>query len=133
MTDTIKTELPTNIATELAKERTHAAYDRNLMAWIRTGLALIGFGIGIFEFSQKTGGQTIFRSSKFVGILLLILGIASMVVAIWENKLNHKKLLNPSIKYSGTSSLSTGVGYALIVIGIIAIAHIFYRISIQGI
>jgi uncharacterized membrane protein YidH (DUF202 family) len=103
------------------------------MAWIRTGLALIGFGIGIFEFAQKTGGETIFKSSKMVGLLLVILGIAAVMMAIRENKLDHKKLLNPSIKYSRKSSLGIGVGYVLIIIGIVATAHIFYRISIQGI
>lgn len=36
-----------NPGTELAKERNRAAEERTLMAWIRTSLALIGFGFGI--------------------------------------------------------------------------------------
>ena len=36
-----------NIATELAKERNRAAADRTLNSWIRTSLALIGFGFGL--------------------------------------------------------------------------------------
>jgi putative membrane protein len=35
-----------NTATELTKERNRLAADRTLMAWIRTSLSLIGFGIG---------------------------------------------------------------------------------------
>jgi putative membrane protein len=129
----IQTELPYNINTELAKERTHAAYDRTLMAWIRTGLSLIGFGIGIFEFAQKTGGETVFRSSKLIGLLFVMLGIVAVLIAIRENKLDHHKLLNPHLKYDRKSSLSIGVGYALLVIGIIAIIHIVYKITQNGI
>jgi len=129
----VQHEIPYNINTELAKERTHAAYDRTLMAWIRTGLSLIGFGIGIFEFAQKTGGETIFRSSKLIGLLFVILGIVAVLIAIRENKLDHHKLLNPHLKYNRTSSLGISVGYALLVIGIIAIIHIVYKITQNGI
>ena len=87
-----------NVSTELAKERNHAAYDRTLMAWIRTSLSLIGFGIGIFEFSQKTSGETIFRSSKMVGLLFMLLGIIAVILAIRENKLVQRQLLNPEIQ-----------------------------------
>jgi putative membrane protein len=128
-----QTELPYNLNTELAKERTHAAYDRTLMAWIRTALTLIGFGIGIFEFAQKTGGATIFKSSKLIGLLFVLLGIISILLAIRENKLDHYKLRNPHLKYDRKSSLGISIGYALILIGLFAIIHIIYKISQQGI
>jgi putative membrane protein len=128
-----QTELPYNLNTELAKERTHAAYDRTLMAWIRTALTLIGFGIGIFEFAQKTGGATIFKSSKLIGLLFVLLGIISVLLAIRENKLDHYKLRNPQLKYDRKSSLGISIGYALILIGLFAIIHIIYKISQQGI
>ena len=32
---------------ELARERNRAAADRTLMAWIRTSIAMIGFGFGV--------------------------------------------------------------------------------------
>ena len=40
----------TDVATELARERTRQAADRTLMAWIRTSLSLIGFGFGIAKY-----------------------------------------------------------------------------------
>ena len=123
-----KIVLPKDLSTELAKERTSAAYDRTLMAWVRTALSFIGFGIGIFEFTEKTGGDTIFRSSKLVGLSLVILGIVAIYMAIHENKVNHLRLLHPEITYEGRKTLSTKVGYALIVIGIMAIIHIFLKI-----
>jgi putative membrane protein len=123
-----KSGKPSDTSTELAKERTHNAYERTLMAWIRTGLSLIGFGIGIFEVTERTGGTTIFRSSKLVGLLFVILGIASVVMAIQENKMDHERLLNPDITYSKKSSLGIRVGYALIGIGILAVIHIIYKV-----
>ena len=127
------TVLPKEISTELAKERTGAAYDRTLMAWIRTALSLIGFGIGIFEFTEKTGGDTVFKSSKLVGLALVILGIAAAFMAISENRVNHERLLHPEITFKGRSKLSTRVGYVLIVIGVFAIIHIVFKLFKIGI
>jgi putative membrane protein len=107
--------------TELAKERTRDAYDRTFMAWVRTGLSLIGFGIGIFEVADQSAGAHIFRSSKLIGLALVILGIIAVYMAIKENKINHDRLLNPEITYEGKKMLSARVGYALIAIGIVAI------------
>ena len=118
----------TNLVTELAKDRTHGAYDRTMMAWVRTALALIGFGIGIFEFASKTEGKTLFRSSELVGLLLVILGVVSMFLAIRENKMNHKSLLNPKFKYVHKTSLAIKIGYALIVIGVVALINFFSKI-----
>jgi putative membrane protein len=120
-----------NINTELAKERTHGAYDRTMMAWVRTALALIGFGIGIFEFANKSSGETIFKSSEIVGLLLIILGMISMVLAIQENKTNHESLLNPNFKYVHKTSLGVKIGYALIGIGVIALINIIIKIAGQ--
>jgi putative membrane protein len=44
MSENLKKTSTTN---ELARERNRAAADRTLMAWIRTALAMIGFGFGV--------------------------------------------------------------------------------------
>ena len=122
-----KKEAPKDINTELAKERTRDAYDRTLMAWVRTGLSLIGFGIGIFEVADQTGGDTVFRSSKLVGLSLVALGIVTMFMAVKENNMKHERLLNPTISYQGKKLMSTKVSYALIAIGILAIINIIRK------
>jgi len=122
------TNRPVDTNTELAKERTRDAYDRTLMAWIRTALALIGFGFGIFEFAGKSTGDSIFRSSKLVGLLFILLGNASIYLAIRENRLSYKRLLNPVIRYDTKATLGIKVGYALIVIGIIAFYFVISNI-----
>ena len=123
-----KPDRTVDINTELAKERTHDAFERTLMAWVRTGLSLIGFGLGIIEVTNKTGGDTILRSSKLVGLLFILLGISSVIMAIKENKINHERLLNNDIKYNRRTSLGIKVGYVLICIGILAIVHVLFKI-----
>src|SRR3954465_6279440 len=115
-----------DLTTELAKERTHTAYENNLMSWIRTSLSLIGFGIGIFEVSQQSNGNTIFRSSKLVGLLLVLLGVAAILMAINENKKNLELLSNPALKYQRNSSLAVKISYILLGIGALGIINIIY-------
>jgi uncharacterized membrane protein YidH (DUF202 family) len=118
---------PVSITNELAKERTHAASDRTMMAWIRTSLSLMGFGIGIYEIAEKTGGESLFRSSKLVGLALIILSLFATIFSIIENKQNHKKLEDPDFKYQNKTSLGVKVGYALIVIAFFSAAHIISK------
>lgn len=117
----------TNISTELAKQRTHEASDRTMMAWVRTSLALMGFGIGIYEIAEKTGGTNLFRSSKLVGLALVLLSLFAMVFAILENKKNHKRLCESDFKYENKSSLGVKVGYALIIIAAFSAFHIISK------
>ena len=42
----------TSTTNELARERNRAAADRTLMAWIRTSIAMIGFGFGVGKLSD---------------------------------------------------------------------------------
>ena len=118
----------TNINTELAKHRTHEASDRTMMAWVRTSLSLMGFGIGIYEIAEKTGGTNVFRSSKYVGLALILLSLFAMVFAIIENKRNHKKLENADFIYQSNTSLGVKVGYALIIIAVFSAAHIISKL-----
>ena len=126
--ESIKSELPADPITELAKERTHIAYENNLMSWIRTSLSLVGFGIGVFEVAERTGGTSVFKSSKLVGLLLVVLGIAAVFMAINENKKNNEFLLVGSFKYKRQISLGLKVGYVLIIISILAMIHIISKL-----
>ncbi len=119
---------PANINTELAKQRSHEASERTMMAWIRTALSLIGFGIGIYEVAEETGGSTVFKSSKVVGLALILVGMFSSFFAMQENKINHKRLEQPVFKYEAKTPLSTYVGYALIIIAIFSSIHIIYKL-----
>jgi len=127
MEETKSKNKPIDIIYEMSKERTHLSYENNLMSWIRTALSLVGFGIGIFEVADKTGGTTVFKSSKLVGLFLIVLGISSLLAAINENKKNHASLLNNEIRYNRKSSLAFKIGIALVVISGLAMIRIIVR------
>ena len=103
------------------------------MAWIRTALSLIGFGIGIFDVAQRTGGNAVFRSSKPVGLLFVLLAATAMILTICEGKSNHQRLLQGEIKYDKISSLGIKVSYGLLFIGLLALINIIYKMITIGI
>jgi putative membrane protein len=63
--------------------RVRFAAERTLLAWIRTGLALMGFGFvvarfGLFLIELRAAGETTIHShgvSLWAGIVLIILGV----------------------------------------------------------
>ncbi len=70
--------------TEMARERTRKAADRTLMAWVRTGLSLIGFGVGLTSFRDILGGEREWGRPETVGMMMICLGIVGMVFASFE-------------------------------------------------
>ena len=83
-----------NIATELAKERNRAAADRTLNSWIRTSLALIGFGFGLSKIHASLeamglhGPSDPVRSTLLVGGSFILLGLLALLAAVIQHLRN---------------------------------------------
>ncbi|MGK7944778.1 MAG: YidH family protein [Microcystaceae cyanobacterium] len=114
---------PTNINTELARERNRAAAERTLMAWIRTCLALISFGFGldrIVAAIAKNNQETLdpIHLSRLLGLSFIALGTIAMLLAAIEHRYILKRIIRDDYLYQTRISLSFAVSLALVIIGL---------------
>lgn len=80
---------------EVDRQREHQANERTFLAWLRTSIALIGFGFAIARFGlfirqlqatvtqQQVATSPIFTSEN-LGVSLVIFGIMAIALAAWR-------------------------------------------------
>ena len=77
------------------RQREHQANERTFLAWLRTSIALIGFGFAIARFglflrqiqlavTQKPVAINSFFTSENLGVTLVIFGIIVICLAAWR-------------------------------------------------
>ena len=85
-----------DVTTILAIERTRVAYDRTMMAWIRTATSLLTFGFGIYKFFQVGAGHDVAVSHRVgpreFGLAMVTVGLISLFLAAFENRRNIRGL-----------------------------------------
>ena len=120
-------QLDTN--TKLALARTRAAYDRTMMAWIRTATSLITFGFAIFKFFQLELGQRE-HEGRLIGargfaVLMVGIGLISLLMGALEYRQNMRLLRaqDPDLPRSRTGVMA-GLIFTL---GILAFILVFLR------
>lgn len=81
-----------DVNTWLAIERNRAAYDRTMLAWVRTAISLISFGFTIYAFFhiQLRRGEEEGRliGPREFGLTMVVIGLISLALAVWENRSN---------------------------------------------
>lgn len=109
-----------NDSTQLAHERTFLANERTFIAWLRTGLALAGAGLGIVKFLDSEGPRWLMRT---MGMLLVMTGQLSYLIAYWRYKGIRKKLCNKNVEMT-PSWILIPLSLSLLVMSVVSIAVI---------
>lgn len=113
------------------RSREHLANERTFLAWIRTSIALMGFGFVIVKFALflkqlslllEKGVEVSHGFSAMVGVVMVAVGVILAVFAFIQYKINNKHLQNNY--YAPRSVLSIVITLIMIVGGIVMIVYL---------
>lgn len=123
---------PYNLNNELAKERTRAAADRTLMAWIRTSLSLIGFGFGIptivktLETTRIGAHINPHYFTSMVGLSFIAVGVFAITAALKEHRRTLKRIQSDRFMYESSKTAEI-VGIALLLVGLLSFIGVLIK------
>ena len=114
----------------MSDPRIFFAAERTLLAWIRSGIAIMGFGFVVARFglflrllaAQRAdvgAGSSAFTGfSNCVGVALILLGVASMFIAALQHRSFLATLPAADIPQSHRHHFPVVVAYSLSVLGL---------------
>jgi len=117
------------------KSREHLANERTFLSWIRTSIALMGFGFVIVKFTLflkeislllETNGVSSTGYSAIVGVIMVALGVIIAILAFVQYKKYENQLNNNS--YVSSSKLSLFITLIILIGGIILISYLLTSI-----
>ncbi|PRY52614.1 putative membrane protein [Arcticibacter pallidicorallinus] len=110
----------------------HLANERTFLAWIRTGIAIMGFGFVVVKFSLFIRQLSIALNeevilpekgySSVIGILLVALGAVSVLLAYLRYRNIERKLLSQT--YYPSFKLSMILTIAMLIIAVLLIIYL---------
>jgi len=121
--------------------RTRFALERTLMAWLRTGSALIGFGFTIVEVLQRVQSQApqkpVFlpEAPRDLGLALIGSGILGIAMALWQYRMMNEHLWASEFRsiasVGGKPHRSPLIMISLLMglVGVVAFTTILFRLG----
>ncbi len=83
-------ELRVTADSHMAWVRTRLSLERTMMSWLRTAVALIGFGFAIVQFferlQQTPGAHPAYLpgAPRYLGLSLISCGVLGLLVSLWQ-------------------------------------------------
>jgi putative membrane protein len=121
--------------------RTRLALERTLMAWVRTGIALIGFGFSIVEiFNRLATNPSVAppllpEMPRYVGLTLIAAGVLALVISCWQYVLVSNYLWGPhfrpiaGLREGGGRTPALAIAILLTLLGVAAFVAVLLRVS----
>jgi inner membrane protein YidH len=120
--------------------RTRLSVERTMMSWVRTAIALIGFGFTIVQFFERMNelpGAKIGRfpeAPRYLGLALIFCGVGALLISVWQYLWGLGYLWSPTfagiagVTKEGKQTPLLAVAIALILIGLFAFFSVLFRL-----
>jgi inner membrane protein YidH len=121
--------------------RTRLSLERTIMSWLRTAVALIGFGFAIVQYlehlEQTPGAHTAYlpHAPRYLGLALIACGILALVISIWQYSWSIRYLWGEpytplaGVTREGKHTPVIAVAVVLILIGLFAFFAVLLRLT----
>ena len=121
--------------------RTRLSLERTMMSWLRTAVALIGFGFAIVQYfnrlQQIPGARPAYlpTAPEYLGLALISCGILALIISIWQYwwSIHYlwSELFAPiaGVTKEGMQTPVIAVAILLIFIGLFAFFAVLFRLT----
>jgi putative membrane protein len=113
--------------------RIYFAAERTLLAWVRTGLTVMGLGFVVARFGlflqvlRRDPRAHSHLGSTLIGVGLVLLGSAAIGLAAWQH-VRFCRTLGPSSRPRPDPAMwSVGMAVALAIVGVILAVYVLIR------
>ena len=121
--------------------RTRLSLERTIMSWLRTAVALIGFGFAIVQYLQHLeetpGAREAYlpHAPRYLGLALIACGVLALVISIWQYQWGIRYLWSEpytplaGVTKEGKYTPVIAVAIVLILIGLFAFFAVLFRLT----
>lgn len=121
--------------------RTRLSLERTMMSWLRTAVALIGFGFAIVQYmnhlQEIPGARPAYlpTAPEYLGLALISCGVLALVISLWQYFWTVRYLWGGSfapiagLTKEGMQSPVIVIAILLIGIGIFAFFAVLFRLT----
>jgi len=121
--------------------RTRLSLERTIMSWLRTAVALIGFGFAIVQYLQHLeetpGAREAYlpHAPRYLGLALIACGVLALVISIWQYQWGIRYLWSEpytplaGVTKDGKHTPVIAVAIVLILIGLFAFFAVLFRLT----